>query len=87
MENIISVGNATVDVNKLMDFNKEAQRILWEKERLEDEYKDLVEEVVKQTKLKKNVVSGYFKDRYKVKTKESVEKGAMYEVLNDALDN
>jgi hypothetical protein len=87
MTKTMTIGNAIVDTDKLRGYNSEALDILQQKENLDVEYKDLINEVAKQTKLKKAVVSGYFKARHKAKAAEVVEKGELYNALNEALDD
>lgn len=84
--NYININSATIDADAFSNFNAEAMRVLGEKEALDQEYKDLIEQVQNTTKLKKGVISKYFKSRFKAKTKEVVEQGEVFEALNNALD-
>lgn len=84
---IISIDNATIDAEKLRDYNSEIRAALQEKEDAEAAFKDIVDRVAKETKLKKTVVAGYFKARFKATTKDTVKKGGLFEALDSALDD
>ena len=87
MSKTVSIDNVVVDTEKFRQYNQEGQRLLEEIEELQTQFKELVEVVAKETKLKKPAVSGFLKARYKAKTKEAVRKGTLYDVLDGALDN
>ena len=88
MTKIISLDdNATINTELFSGQYQEALRVLCEVEALQQEYKDIVEQSAKDSKLKPAKISKYFKARFKATTKSVVEEGSLFEALNEVLDN
>jgi hypothetical protein len=87
LSKIITIDNASVDTEKFRGQYDESQRVLEEIALLQEDFKAIVDSIAKETKLKKNVVSGFFKARFKAKTAEAVQKGEMFQALNEAVEN
>lgn len=87
MTKVVNIDNAIVDTEKFRSYNDKAQRILEEIELLQEDFKELVEVVAKETKLEKKEVSGYFKAKKKAKIEETVKKGELYDALDAVLED
>lgn len=84
---VISIDNATIDAEKLRGYNSEALQALDAKVEAEAEFKDIVERAATETKLKKGVISAFFKARHADKAKDVVKKGEVFGALASALDD
>jgi len=87
MTKVVNIDNAIVDTEKFRSYNDRAQQILEEIELLQDDFKELVATIAKETKLEKKEVSGYFKAKKKAKIKEAVKKGELYDALDAVLED
>lgn len=81
-----SEGTATIDSQKLTEFNQRALDVLEQISELTKDFKEIVEEASDATKLKKAKVSKYFKSRFDAKTKDTSELGILFSQLDEVLD-
>lgn len=83
----INGSSVTIDGKVFVGFTKRSHEILDQIAELQKDFKELVEEVVEETKLEKKHVGKYFKARFKFETKKPKAEGEIFEILDNIADN
>lgn len=86
MSNIVKIGEAEINVDVFKGYNKDAQDLLTALEQKESEFNDLVDMAAEDANIKPAVVKAYFKARFADKTSVTVERGELFDALDNALD-
>lgn len=86
MTTTVSIDNATFTTEKLVGILQRGLDILDRQQELKLDFKELVEEAEKETKLPKKVVSKFIKARFADKAKEVVKDGELFAALTEAVD-
>lgn len=76
-------GTATIESRVFTGYSQEAHQALQNMADATAKYKEVVDTVAENTKLKKGVVSKYFKLKYREKTSTAVEEGEIFKVLSE----
>lgn len=87
MTKTCTVDNATFNAADLTRFLQRGISILAEMDANKDDFKELIEEAVRDTKLEKKIITKFIKSRFAAKTKDIVAEGETLAALSDAVDN
>lgn len=82
----VTIDNATFETKAFVSFLQRGINLLDQQQELKLDFKELVEEVEKETKLPKKVVSKFIKSRFAAKSKDVVKEGELFAALNSAVD-
>lgn len=85
MTHIVSIDNGKIDKATFVDYLQRAKQILDDQESAKIDFKQLVEDVSKQTGVDKKALGKFFKSRYKAKTAELVKEGNTIAALNEVV--
>lgn len=77
----------TIDTKLFIEEVKRSNDILAQIESLKQDHKDIIESVFDTTKLPKKYVGKYLKARFKAETKKPKQDAAIFETLDQAVDN
>ncbi len=86
MTKTVTIDAATFQTDKFVSYLQRGLNLLDQQNELKLDFNELVEEVEKETKLPKKVVSKFFKSRFAAKAKDVVKEGELFAALNEAVD-
>lgn len=87
MTKTVTIDQATFDTNDLTRFLQRGINVLAEIEANKEDFKELIEEAVRETKLEKKIITKFIKSRFAAKTKEVIDEATTLAALCDAVDN
>jgi len=87
MTKTYTIDNATFQSDDLTRFLQRGIAVLSEIESNKEDFKELIEEAVRDTKLEKRIITKFIKSRFAAKTKEVIDEATTLAALCDAVDN